>query len=218
MLWDVDGTLVDASEGTLHRLKMTLEHFGKAAPTRKELSYWIGPPMYDSFQANVGMSPQEASRAMTFYRELGDREGYLAGTRLYPGVADVVATVAAAGVPQATASSKPEAQVALLMDHFGLTPAFSAVVGASADEKTLATKADVVAESLRRLRAAGVDTTRPVLVGDRHHDVEGGAANGMPVIFARWGFGWPHEAEGAQAVADSVSELPALLLIEDSDG
>ena len=34
VLWDVDGTIVDASEGILRRLTITLEHFGKPAPRR----------------------------------------------------------------------------------------------------------------------------------------------------------------------------------------
>ena len=58
--------------------------------------------------------------------------------------------------------------------------------------------------------------TRPVLIGDRHHDVEGGAAQGVPVIFVRWGFSWPHESEGAAAVVENADELRALLLIDDS--
>ncbi|MFX5271988.1 HAD hydrolase-like protein, partial [Acinetobacter baumannii] len=67
----------------------------------------------------------------------------------------------------------------------------------------------------RRLRAAGVDTSRPVLVGDRQHDVEGGAANEVPVVFVRWGFSWPHETEGAQAVVETPDELRRLLLVAD---
>jgi phosphoglycolate phosphatase len=101
------------------------------------------------------------------------------------------------------------------VEHFDLSPYLQAVVGATADEKTLASKSDIVAEALRRLRAAGADTSRPVLIGDRHHDVDGGAAQGVPVIFVRWGFSWPHESEGATAVVDDVDELRALLLIEE---
>ena len=85
------------------------------------------------------------------------------------------------------------------------------------DERTLSAKADIVAEALRRLRSAGVDTSRPVLVGDRHHDVEGGAEHDVPVVFVRWGFSWPHEAAGAQAAVDTVDELRGLLLLEDAD-
>ena len=218
MLWDVDGTIVDASDGILRRLTVTLEHFGKRPPTRAELVHWIGPPMYESFQVNVGMTPAESSEAVAFYRVLGKADGYTTGAKLFDGIDVLIRDVAAAGIPEATASSKPEVQVVALMDHFDLSTSLTAIVGATPDEKTLSAKADIVAEALRRLAAAGVDTSRPVLVGDRHHDVEGGAANDVPVIFVRWGFSWPHEADGAQAAVDDVSQLRTLLLFEDSDG
>jgi phosphoglycolate phosphatase len=218
VLWDVDGTIVDASDGILRRLTVTLEHFGKRPPTRAELVHWIGPPMYESFQVNVGMSPAEATEAVAFYRVLGKQDGYTTGAKLFDGVGDLIRDIAAVGIPQATASSKPEIQVAALMDHFDLSPSLTAIVGATPDEKTLSAKADIVAEALRRLQVAGVDTSRPVLVGDRHHDVEGGAAHGVPVIFVRWGFSWPHEADGAQAAVDDVAQLRSLLLFEDADG
>jgi len=212
ILWDVDGTIVDASDGILRRLTIALEHFGKRPPTRAELVHWIGPPMFESFQVNVGMTPDEATEAVRFYRGLNKIDGYTTGAKLFPGVGELIRDAAAAGIPQATASSKPEVQVVALMEHFDLTSSLTAIVGASPDEKTLSSKADVVAEALRRLQAAGVDTSRPVLVGDRHHDVEGAAEHGVPVIFVRWGFSWPHESEGAQAVVDDVDQLRALLL------
>ncbi len=217
VLWDVDGTIVDASEGILRRLTVCLEHFGKQPPTRAELVHWIGPPMFESFQANVGMTPEESTEAVAFYRTLGKADGYTTGAKLFPGVAELITDVAAAGIPQATASSKPEIQVVALMDHFDLSTSLTAIAGATPDERTLSAKSDIVAEALRRLRAAGVDTSRPVLVGDRHHDVEGGAAQGVPVIFVRWGFSWPHESEGAQAVVDDVDQLRALLLFEPAE-
>lgn len=217
VLWDVDGTIVDASDGILRRLTITLEHFGKTAPTRAELVHWIGPPMFQSFEVTAGMTPEVAAEAVAYYRVLGKADGYTTGAKLFPGVGEVITQLSQAGVPQATASSKPEIQVQALMDHFDLSPCFTAIVGATPDERTLATKADIVAEALRRLEAAGVDTSRPVLIGDRHHDVEGGAAHGVPVIFVRWGFSWPHESEGAQAAVDSSDGLRDLLLVPDAD-
>ncbi|MCM3501029.1 HAD hydrolase-like protein [Microbacterium sp. P26] len=218
VLWDVDGTLVDASEGILRRLTTTLDHFGRTPPTRGELSKWIGPPMRESFQVNTGMTLAQADEAVVFYRALNKSEGYTGSAQLYPGVAELVHDVHAAGVPQSTASSKPEVQVVALMDHFGLASDLEAMVGASLDERALSAKSDIVREALRRLEAAGADTSRPVLIGDRHHDVEGGADAGVPVIFVRWGFSWPHEADGAQAAVDDVDQLRALLLVDDDSG
>ncbi|WP_394280195.1 HAD hydrolase-like protein [Microbacterium sp.] len=215
ILWDVDGTIVDASEGILDRLTRCLAHFGRPAPQRAELVHWIGPPMFESFQKNVGMTPEQATEAVAHYRSIGKADGYTRGARLYPEIAELIAEIAGAGIPQATASSKPEIQVVALMEHFGLDEHLQAMAGATPDERTLASKADIVAESLRRLTAAGADTSRPILIGDRHHDVDGGAANGVPVIFVRWGFSWPHESEGAQAAVDTVADLRRLLLLSD---
>ena len=58
-----------------------------------------------------------------------------------------------------------------------------------------------------RLVGIGADTSITVLVGDRHHDVLGAAAHGVPSIFVRWGYGAPHEEVGAMAVADTTDEL-----------
>ena len=134
VLWDVDGTVVDASEGILRRLAIALEHFGKPAATREELVHWIGPPMFESFQTNVGMTPDEASEAVAYYRMIGKADGYTTGAKLYPGIGELISDLDAAGVAQATASSKPENQVSALVDHFDLAPHLQAVVGATPDE------------------------------------------------------------------------------------
>jgi phosphoglycolate phosphatase len=210
--WDVDGTIIDASVGILRRLNVALTHFGRPAPTREELVHWIGPPMFESFQDQAGMTPEESREAVTFYRTLGKADGYTTDVATYPGVTDLIHELAAAGMPQATASSKPEIQVDALVDHFGLRPAFLTTVGATPDEATLASKTDIVAEALRRLRELGADTSRPVLIGDRHHDVEGGKANGVPVIFVGWGFSDSHEGDDAAFRAASADDLRTLLL------
>lgn len=212
VLWDVDGTIVDASVGILRRLDVALTHFGHPAPTREELTHWIGPPMFQSFQDQAGMTPEQSAEAVAFYRTLGKADGYTTDARTYPGIVELIHDLHDAGVPQATASSKPEIQVDALIDHFGLRPSFLATVGATPDEATLASKTDIVAESLRRLRERGADTSRPVLIGDRHHDVEGGNANGVPVIFVEWGFSDPHEGDDAAHRVASVEALRALLL------
>ncbi|GAA3919209.1 HAD hydrolase-like protein [Microbacterium invictum] len=213
VLWDVDGTVVDASEGILRRLTLCLSDLGYPPPTREELVHWIGPPMHESFQTNVGMTPEQAADATAHYRRIGKADGYTTGARLYPGIAELISELRDAGIPQSTASSKPELQVTALMEHFGLTSKLQSITGATPDEKTLASKADIIGESLRRLEVLGHDTSRPVLVGDRHHDIDGAAVHGVPVIFVRWGFSWPHESEGAQAVVDTVDQLRSLLLL-----
>ncbi|HPT95080.1 MAG TPA: HAD hydrolase-like protein [Microbacteriaceae bacterium] len=212
VLWDMDGTIVDASVGILRRLETTLAHFDLPAPQPDELSHWIGPPLPESFREHAGMTPSQAAEAVKFYRRLVRREPESGDARVYPGIAELIREVHAAGIPQAIASSKPETQVVELLESFGLTPFFSVATGATADEVTRTAKVDIVIEARRRLRDRGVETSRVVLIGDRHHDVEGGVAAGVPVIFVRWGFSRPGEEDGAIATVDDVEQLRALLL------
>lgn len=214
VLWDVDGTLIDASDGILRRLREVHEHYGRPLPEREDLIHWIGPPQFESFQVQLGMTPEQSTEAVAFYRSLNKRDGSATGARLFPQMGEIMAALHAAGVAQATASSKPETQVVTLMEHFHLAPMLSATVGATADERTLAGKAAIVREALRRLEAAGADISRPVLIGDRHHDVDGGAETGVPVIFVRWGFSEPAEADGAIAVAETPEELRKMLMTD----
>ena len=51
-----------------------------------------------------------------------------------------------------------------------------------------------------------------VLVGDRHHDIEGAAEHGIPTIMVEWGYGSPAEAAGAIHVVHSMEQLRALLV------
>ncbi|OIU88586.1 HAD hydrolase-like protein [Microbacterium sp. AR7-10] len=213
ILWDVDGTIADASAGILPRLQQVFASYDLPEPDAEALSLWIGPPMLESFQVRAGMDAAQAEEAVQRYRALAAADGYAASVDLYPGVAEVLRAVHAAGIPQATASTKPENQVRAILDHYELTPLFTAVSGARVG--TVGNhdgKSFVVGQALDRLRSAGVDVSRPVLIGDRHHDVDGAAEHGIPVIFSEWGFGHPDEAEGAKARAADAGELHALLL------
>ncbi|MBS1672522.1 MAG: HAD hydrolase-like protein [Actinobacteria bacterium] len=213
VLWDVDGTIADASGGILPRLVEVFTAHGRPAPAADELSHWIGPPMVETFQVRGGMTEDEAERAVQHYRELAARDGYAAAVRIYPGVAEVLHALRAAGIPQATASSKPENQVLAILEHYGLIDDFAVVAGALPDVPGQRdTKAAVIGRALDRLAEAGVDVSRPVLIGDRHHDLDGAAEHGIPVIFANWGFSEPGESEGSVAAVDTADQLLPLLL------
>lgn len=213
VLWDVDGTIADASAGILPRLIEVFASFGLPAPPARELSRWIGPPMFESFQELAGLSEQDAHRAVREYRELAARDGYAASVRIYPGVPEALRAVKAAGIPQATASSKPENQVLAILEHYGLMDDFVIVAGALPDAAGLHDgKEAVLRRALHRLADAGVDVSRPVLIGDRLHDIEGAAPLGIPVVFVTWGFGEPGESAGAVAEVATPEQLLRILL------
>lgn len=213
VLWDVDGTIADATPGIFPRLHEVFASYGLPAPDPASLPLWVGPPMFESFRHLGGMGPEQAQEALLRYRELAARDGYAASVEIYPGVAEMIRDVAAAGIPQSTASTKPENQVIAILEHHDLIGSFTAVAGARSGVIGQSDgKAQVIGWALDRLKAAGADVSAPVLIGDRHHDVEGAAEHGVPVIFSEWGFGAPEEGDGASFRAASADDLRVLLL------
>jgi phosphoglycolate phosphatase len=210
ILFDLDGTIVDSAPGITSTLEYTFKELGRPIPAPAELLAYVGPPILDSFRERAGMSMGEAAEALAIYRPRYLEIGAL-DSSLFPGVPDVVKSVHAAGIPLSLATSKPERPAKLILSHYGLLGEFDVITGAS-DDEVRSSKADVVAESLVRLAAIGADLSRPVLVGDRKHDVEGATANAIPTIFVDWGYGGADEQAGAVAVVRTPADLQKLLL------
>jgi len=209
ILLDLDGTITDSAPGITDTLAYTFVAMGYPVPDADELLRYVGPPILDSFRDRAGMNLDERMRALEIYRERYlDRGAYDAV--LYPGMGELVRDIAAVGIPLSLATSKPELPATLMLEHFTIAEHFTIITGASADE-TRSAKADVVAEALIRLRAMDADLTRPVMVGDRVHDIEGAAAHGIPTIAVAWGYGDDAERARAAAVARDTAELRALL-------
>jgi phosphoglycolate phosphatase len=210
ILFDLDGTIVDSAPGIIATLAYTFETMGWPVPPPAELIAYVGPPILDSFRDRAGMTLGEAAEALAIYRPRYLESGAL-NSSVFPGVGEVLRAVHAAGIPLSLATSKPETPATLMLRHFGLLDEFDIITGAS-DDEVRSSKQDVVAEALLRLAAIGADLTRPVLVGDREHDIEGAAANGVPTIFVDWGYGSADEQAGSVRVAHTPAELQHVIL------
>ena len=210
ILFDLDGTITDSAPGITSSLAWMFEQLGLPIPSPAELLAYVGPPILDAFRDQAGFDPAESQHALAVYRSHYLQYGAFDST-VYPGIAEVLGAVHASPLPMSLATSKPEGPATIILEHFGLLQYFDVITGASADEVRSA-KADVVAEALVRLQAMGADVSKPVLVGDREHDVHGAGANGVPTIFVEWGYGSADEQAGTIAVARTPADLLPLLL------
>ena len=209
VLFDLDGTIVDSASGITDSLAYTYEQMGLPVPSPAKMLEWVGPPIMDSFRDLAGLDQQESLRALDIYREhyLGSGNAYAPA---YPGIVDVLRAIADDGIPLSLATSKPEGTARAMLDSLGIVGLFTEITGSS-DDETRSSKADVVAEALRRLATDGADISHAVMVGDRRHDIEGAAEHHVPTIFVTWGYGAPEEEAGAIAVVNTPAELLAAL-------
>jgi phosphoglycolate phosphatase len=215
VLFDLDGTIVDSASDITASLAHMFTEMGLEAPSEEVLRSYVGPPLLDSLRMTAGFTDAEAWEALNVYRDhYGD---HVLRSPVFPGVAHLLQRLHDSGVPVALATSKPESMAAAVLEHHGLSQYFTVIAGASDDEER-STKADVVAEALRRLQALGVDTGTAVMVGDRGYDTLGALANGVPTIMVEWGYGGPEEAGDAIATVHSTDQLRNLLLGDASAG
>ncbi|MGD9991002.1 HAD hydrolase-like protein [Pseudonocardia sp.] len=207
VLLDLDGTLVDSASGILGSLDAAFAEMGIEVAPGAVGRHVLGPPLYTTLPGIVGA--EAAAEALVVYRRHYAARGLYDSTP-YPGIDALLRELSGAGLRLALATSKSEVYAERILDHHGWTELFTTIVGDTLDAGR-PTKADVVAEALRRLGPGAA--TRAVMVGDRRNDVAGSAAHGIACLGAGWGYADPGELEeaGAVAVLGSVDELAAAL-------
>lgn len=132
-------------------------------------------------------------------------------SRLYLGVDVLVRRLAAAGVPMAVVSNKPEALVRRIVDRFFPPRTFRVVRGARAGGPV---KPDPGA-FLEAAVLIGVGQGQVVVVGDGETDMEAANRAGMGSIGVLWGFRdmITLKAAGADILVSSTHELDRLLSV-----
>lgn len=211
ILFDLDGTLTDPKEGITKAVAIALDHFGiREEPSN--LTHFIGPPLDESFPEFYGFDREQVAVATETFREYYVRQGWLENVP-YPGMAELLRDLQAAGKRLLVATSKPEVTAVRILEHFGMAQYFDRICGAPLDSQEGARKANVIRSALS-WAGPGWDAGNTVMVGDRRHDVAGAHEAGLPCIGVLYGYGGRAEHEKAEAefIAEDLAGLRKLLL------
>lgn len=202
ILFDLDGTLTDSSEGILACVKESLKPFGIDLP-RATLTEFIGPPLTWSYPHFCSLTAEQTEQAVAAFQARYAVDGKFEN-RVYPGIPSVLSALRARGYLLAVATSKPELFAREIIAHFSLDTLFASVRGGDMEET--GTKADVIRRVLSDL---SLPPEEAVMVGDRRHDVLGAREVGCPAVGVLWGFGSREELEesGAAAIIRTPEEL-----------
>ena len=213
LLFDLDGTLTNPKEGITKSVQYALHYFGIDVDDPDTLTSYIGPPLIPSFMEFHGLTQEQALEALQVYRQRFASVG-LFENEVLEGVPEMLCALKQKGRFLAVASSKPEAYVIRILEHFDLLQYFDEVVGASMDEKRSAKK-DVIEEALHRMGKAPGDRN-VLMIGDRMHDIEGARLCGLDSLGVYTGFAADGELEaaGATYVFHSIRSMADFLLKE----
>jgi len=207
-LFDLDGTLTDPAEGIVASFAAGLVSVGLDPDDHGDLTRFIGPPLQDSY-ASLGLDEDRVEAAVAGYRERFAAGGMFEN-EVYPGIPELLGSLAEAGWTLAVATSKPEKFTHLILRRFELADHFSVVSGATMDGSRRH-KYDIVMRALAELGAMPND--RSVMIGDRSVDIAAAHKARIGSIGVVYGYGAPEELIGANpdALAGSPEEIGPLL-------
>ena len=206
ILFDLDGTISDSGRGICNGVLYALDKFGIKETDQKVLNTFIGPPLVDAFMANYSFSNEKALKAVEYYREFYRKDGIYQNS-LYDGVKDLIIKLKQQGKILVLATSKPQPFAEIVLNQYNLLGYFDYIIGATFDGK-LNYKNDVIRVALE---ISGIsDKSQAIMIGDRHHDIEGAKENGLDSIGVLYGYGDLVELQNAGA--NFIAETPQDIL------
>jgi phosphoglycolate phosphatase len=208
---DLDGTMVDTVGDFEAALRLALADLGLPPVGRDFIARTVGKGseyLLSQTLAHVGADAQRYEQAWPRYQH-----HYIAingqHSAVYPGVAEGLRGLRAAGLRLACLTNKPNAFARPLLAQKGLDGFFEHVFGGDA----FARKKPDPLPLLETCRALGSEPARTLMLGDSRNDAQAARAAGCPVVLVSYGYnhGEPAASAHPDAVIDSIAELPALL-------
>ena len=210
VFFDLDGTIIDSGEGVSNSVLYALEKFG-INETRENALRFIGPPLADSFKDFYGFDDEKATKGIEIYREYYREKGIFE-CYLYDGIRELLIKLKENGYKVVLCTSKPEEYAHRVLRFFEIFDLFDFACGATMDEKTRATKDEVMAYAFE---TSGAQREKTLMVGDRKFDINSACKFGLDSVGVTFGYGSKEELKsaGATYIADSAKEIENLLEI-----
>lgn len=210
-VFDVDGTLLDTSEGVLSSVTYTIKKHNLPAIDEKTLRTFIGPPIQDSFARVYGIQGNILQElATTFRNQYKDND--LLKAVPYDGIYKVFDALIAEGIKPAIATYKRQDYATIIMNYFGFNKYTDIIYGADHENKLK--KRDIIEIALKDCGC--FDYSQAVMIGDSDNDAIGAAAIGTKFVGVTYGFGFKSKEDvgkyaniGIAATTDEI--IPYLI-------
>lgn len=205
VLFDLDGTLVDAFR-TIHRsYSHVLPKFGYPAPTMEQVRRAVGGGLADAVRQFV---PAELVPPVLAAHQAYSQEILLEDVVLLPGAGELLGALRERGVICAVFTNKYGPSARRICDHLGISPKLQGTFGAT-DTAWLKPQPEFAAHVFAELGAEAASTC---LVGDSPFDVKAACQSGCAFVGVVTGTHARAElqAAGAEVVMDDLPGLSRL--------
>ena len=203
---DLDGTLIDSLDDLTASVNVMRQEFALPSLDRQAVRGMVGQGARNLVErAMPGRSTKEVDNGLAIF--LSHNEAHLYDrTRLYPGVAETLATLGGQGHSLALLSNKNEGLCRKLLEHFGIAGHFATVMGGD----SMANRKPSPEPVLRLMKLLARRPGETFMVGDSINDIAAGRDAGARTIGCSFGYGELSELADATFI---INSFPELLLI-----
>lgn len=184
VLFDLDGTLLDTSEGIVRAVKETLDHYNLHLSENDIRDRFIGPPVEQSFLRAFNINSNQTLKEMCSFFRNAYVEKYLFNATIYQGIAKLLNDLKRKNILLGVATYKRESYTIPILHKFKINDYMDVVHGSDVDGKL--SKQDIIKWCVNDLK---LEISECVMVGDTIHDYNGALELGMDFIGVTYGFG-----------------------------
>ena len=206
-VFDCDGTLVDSQHSICAAMTRAFEGEKLTAPDRVKILSVVGLSLPLAIarllpEAEPDYHDHLSERYKSAFQQL--RRECAVSEPLYPGMAELIRDLEAAGWLLGVATGKSDRGLALCLEHHGINAHF--VTLQTADRHPSKPHPSML---LTAMAEAGASPETTVMIGDTSFDIDMGIAAGTRTLGVGWGYHDPAAlvAAGAHGVAMDSSEL-----------
>lgn len=203
VLFDLDGTLVDSRPGIVHSLRMALQGAGVTLDEDHDFTWCIGASLWKIFEHYLETTDRHhLEAAVASYRHIY-RDGPMFEYDIYEGVLTTLSELKKSGTRVAIATAKVHEYAREIIGVSDLAQHVDHVYGSELDGRNVE-KSDLIRMILHEEK---IESSSVVMIGDRHHDIDGALANGVAAIGVTYGYGSAEEIAHAHACVNHAGLL-----------
>lgn len=179
VLFDFDGTLLNTNELIIATFQHVLDRHFPGKYNEESILPFLGPPLIDTF---TKVLPEKAEQLTAEYREwnVAHHDSY---ARPFPGVKEMLYALKERGIHMALVSTKRRDVIEQGIRLLDLRDDLFEALVAIDDVKNAKPDPEPLQLAMERI-GANPETT--IMVGDNHHDIEGGHNAGVRTVAVSW--------------------------------
>jgi len=208
-IFDLDGTILDTSEGILSSATYAIKKMGFEVPDEKILKTFIGPPIQKSFNKVFKINGESLDYMVSVFRDRYKNHDLLKAVP-YDGIKEIFKALHNHDIKISIATYKRQDYAETIINYFELNNYINSICGSDWEGKW--SKKDIILNAIKYSDIIKLEDC--VMIGDTIWDYEGAKELGIDFIGVTYGFGFKPKSNVSNVypLAQKTSDILTILV------